>query len=63
MWQQWINFVLGLWLAVSAYTGMTLAGLTLNLTVTGIVIAGLALWGALKHQSMERGEHHRMRTT
>jgi hypothetical protein len=57
MWQQWLNMVLGLWIILSAYLGMTVQGMTTNLTLSGILIAGLALWGALKAQSNYRHEH------
>jgi hypothetical protein len=61
MWQQWINFILGLWLVISAYTGMALFGVTLNLTIVGLVVAALSLWGALSYPTREQrvGEHER----
>jgi hypothetical protein len=55
MWQQWVNLVLGLWIIVSAYTGMTAAGMATNLTISGLAIAILAVWGALQHQSHAHG--------
>ncbi|HVS79750.1 MAG TPA: SPW repeat protein [Candidatus Paceibacterota bacterium] len=57
MWQQWVNFILGLWIIVSAYAGMTGAALTTNLLVVGVLVAILALWGALQAGSHERHLH------
>lgn len=51
MWQQWINFIVGLWIILSAYLGFTPANMATNLTISGIIVAVLALWGALKHNS------------
>jgi len=56
MWQQWINFIAGLWLIVSAFVGFSLDALVTNVIVTGIVVAVLGLWGALQHNSMMRRE-------
>jgi len=56
MWQTWVNALLGLWLIASAYmlTGSTLMT---NLVLSGIVIAGLALWDGVAemnyHDKME----------
>lgn len=61
MWQQWVNFIAGAWIIVSAYIGMSVDTMVANLTITGIIVAALALWGALEHQSHER--HHEYRTT
>ncbi len=50
MWQHWVNFVLGLWVIVSGYVGFTGTDMATNLTVVGIVMAVLAIWGALEEQ-------------
>jgi hypothetical protein len=52
-WQHWINFILGLWVIVSGYITFTSVSLATNLTIIGIVIAVLALWGALENQSVQ----------
>lgn len=45
-WEEWANFALGLWLAVSpwmlGFSGIALA--TYNALIVGIAIAALALW-------------------
>jgi hypothetical protein len=61
MWQQWVNFIAGLWIIMSAYIGMSASAMAANITVTGIIIAALALWGALQQQSHAR--HHEFKTT
>lgn len=49
MWQQWVNFIAGLWIIASAYMGFSLDAMATNLTISGIIVAALALWGALQH--------------
>jgi len=44
MWQQWVNALLGLWVIVIPFLGLTGAALMWTLVVTGIVVAGLSLW-------------------
>lgn len=51
MFQQWINVVLGLWIIAVPFTGISGNALAWTLAVTGIVVAALALWGALYEQS------------
>lgn len=43
MWQQWVNGILGLWVLLLPFIGLTD---TTTLVVTGIVIAVLGFWGA-----------------
>ena len=62
MWQQWVNFLLGLWIIAVPFIGMTAQSNLWALVVTGVVVAGLALWGALETSSeRETGRmEHRM---
>ena len=53
-WQHWVNFVVGIWVIVSAYV-VSSTGMVTNLVVSGIIIAVLALWGALSSQSSAVG--------
>ena len=53
VWQHWVNFILGLWIVLSAYMNFSVTGFTTNFTIIGIVIAILALWGALQQKSRE----------
>ena len=46
MWQNWINAILGLWIMLSSFLGMSAAEMTTNLMVVGAVIAVLGFWGA-----------------
>lgn len=50
MWQQWVNFILALWLILSGYLGFEGGTMATNLTIVGIIMAVLALWGALGHR-------------
>jgi hypothetical protein len=53
MWQQWVNFIVGLWVIVSSYLSFSATTMLTNLTISGAVIAILALWGALEYQRSE----------
>lgn len=55
MWQQWINGILGLWVILVPFLGLTTSALMWTLVVTGVVIAVLGFWGAAEAQSEERG--------
>jgi hypothetical protein len=52
MWKQWLNLLFGLWVIASAYMGFTADTMATNLTISGIVIAGLSLWAALEQGRM-----------
>lgn len=51
MWQNWVNVVVGLWLAASPWILETAAEesrpMIVNCVVSGLLIATFALWGAL----------------
>lgn len=57
MWQQWVNLVLGLWILATPFLGLSGDSLTWSLAITGIVVAGLALWGGLQEQDPEYHRH------
>ena len=54
MWQHWINLLAGIWVIISPYVGFSESAMTTNLVISGIVIGGLALWGALGSNSNAR---------
>ncbi len=56
MWQQWLNFVLGVWLAVSAFVGFTFEAMQTNLAIAGGLVALFALWGAVYHNRHHMNE-------
>jgi len=54
-WQHWLNLVVGLWIIVSSYLGFSADQMVTNFTVSGIIVAILAVWGALQNStSMSR---------
>lgn len=57
MWQQWINFIVGLWIILSGFMNLSVEAMTTNLFVSGAIVAILGLWGALSHRSMEHRYH------
>ena len=57
MWQQWVNAVLGLWVIAVPFIGITGAALVWTLAITGLVMAILAVWGALQEQTIEKELH------
>ncbi len=60
MWQQWLNLILALWIILSGYMNFTPSAMTTSVTISGIAIAILALWGALSYRSHEEsyGREH-----
>ena len=46
MWQDWINGILGIWVIVIAFLGLTGSAFTWTVVVTGVVIAILGFWAA-----------------
>lgn len=46
MWQNWINAILGLWIILSSFLGMSADAMITNLVIVGIVVAILGFWGA-----------------
>lgn len=45
VWEEWINLALGAWLVVSSWVlGVTSAAATTNFAITGLLIAGLAVY-------------------
>ena len=58
MWQQWVNLILGLWIILSAYLNLSPTALMTDLTITGLVIAALALWAALEGRSYSGSDMH-----
>jgi hypothetical protein len=65
MWQQWVNFVLGLIVAAVPFLGLTASTYTWTLAIAGIAIAALGLWGVQEtNAERERGNMtHRPRHT
>lgn len=46
MWQNWINAILGLWVILSPFMGMSATSMTTNLVVVGAIVSVLGFWGA-----------------
>lgn len=58
MWQQWVNVILGLWILLSGYLNFDPSTYSMNLTISGIAVAALALWGALEYRNeLHVGRH------
>jgi len=53
MWQNWINAILGLWIMLSSFIGMSVGAMTTNLLIVGAVIAVLGFWGAYSSSRAE----------
>lgn len=51
MWQQWVNFLAGIWLIISSFMNMSEQGMQNNLIITGIIVAVLGAWGALSYST------------
>jgi hypothetical protein len=63
MWQQWVNVILGLWVIAIPFLNLIGDTLTWTLAITGIVIAGMALWGATEHSSTGMRSSERIQRT
>jgi hypothetical protein len=61
MWQQWTNLLLGLWVIISPYLFDDQSALLTNITISGVIIAGLALWGALEHRTYHMPNNRQQR--
>jgi hypothetical protein len=53
-WQNWVNFIVGLWIILSGYLNFGPEANTTNLTIAGIVVAALALWSIVDSRSTYR---------
>ena len=45
-WEKWVNGILGLWVAVSAFLGLAAATMQINLIISGLIIAGVSFLSA-----------------
>jgi hypothetical protein len=52
MWQDWLNGILGIWVLVIPFIGVSGSSLTTTLVVTGVVIAILGFWAAASPKAM-----------
>ncbi len=57
MWKNWVNGILGLWIIVSAFVGMSANGMTVNLVIVGIIVAILSFAG-LASDSYDQTHQH-----
>jgi len=53
MWQQWVNGILGLWILLLPFVGLTGDGYLWALALSGVLIAILGFWGAIEVQQDE----------
>jgi hypothetical protein len=51
MWQDWVNGIVGLWVIVVPFLGLTGASLMWTLVVTGVVVAVLAFWSGAQQST------------
>jgi hypothetical protein len=57
MWQNWINAILGLWIILSTFLGMSASAMMTNLIIVGIAIAILGFWGAYETRASDSHKH------
>ncbi len=50
MWQQWLNGLLGLWVILLPFLGLTGETAVWTFVVSGMLIAILGFWGALERR-------------
>ena len=51
MWQQWLNGILGIWVAIASWSYMAASTGRTLLIITGIIVAILGFWGAAQSSS------------
>lgn len=56
-WQGWINFVVGLWVIITPFLGMSMSSLATNLVVSGIIVAVLSLWEEFQYKDIRMHVH------
>lgn len=54
MWQQWVNLVLGIWLVILPWLGLTYESLQVWVLIVGIAVAIMSIWGALSVNTYEK---------
>jgi succinate dehydrogenase hydrophobic anchor subunit len=52
MWQAWILGILGIWIIIEPYIGMSDMGNKWALAITGIIVAILGFWGTMMKKEM-----------
>lgn len=59
MWQNWINAILGLWIILSSFLGMSAGAMMTNLVIVGAAVAALGFWAAYEtgHQGSQTHMH------
>lgn len=60
MWQQWSTALLGLAVIVVPFLGLSGGAFTWTLTVLGVAIAALAVWGAVAYENRYETYYERM---
>ena len=55
MWQQWGNGILGLWIILLPFLGITGDAYLWTLALSGSVIAILGFWGAIDRNDVDGG--------
>jgi hypothetical protein len=58
MWQNWINAILGLWIILSSFLGMSVNAMMANLVIVGVVVAVLGFWGAYETRMEADSQRH-----
>ncbi len=58
MWQHWVNGILGLWVIIVPFLGLTTQDFMWTLVVTGLVIAVMGFWGAGEQVSVGSEQSH-----
>ena len=58
MWQQWVTAILGLFTIAVPFLGLDSSTLTWALSIDGIAVAVLAIWGGAHEQELERRLQH-----
>ena len=56
-WQGWVNFIVGLWIILSAFLGFSADAMVPNLVISGIIVAVLSLWEEFEYRDDRMHAH------
>jgi len=57
LWEHWLDFIVGLWLILSAFVGFSAYGMEINLIVSGLVIAISSLAEGVRYNNQLEHMH------
>jgi hypothetical protein len=57
LWEHWLDFLVGLWLVLSAFLGFSAYAMSVNLIISGLVIAIFSLTEGVRYNNQMEHMH------